>query len=202
MSISSNGLREQPEQARLVCAYLQQLYKGAKLTHAASSLEQTAGSVQDHSMRMLIETMCLQPDDVFIDIGSGVGRVVFHAFLQSTVKKAIGIEIAASLHQLAQAKHKRLLAELPLFFHPDRHIELIQGDFLKTSFADATVAFISAVCFSQTTLIKLADKLNHTPTLRAIFSLKPLTHLTSLPFKRTLRIHCSWGSALCYWYAV
>ena len=200
MSIASNVLLQQQQQAMLV-AYLNQLYKGKEQAKfAAPSLEHTQGYVRDDSMCELIARMHLHPDDVFIDIGSGSGRVVLHAFLQSPVKKAIGIEIASPLHLLAQKKKQRLLTELPLFFEEGRNLQFIEGDFLTTAFQDATVAFISAVCFSQTTLIKLAAKLNQAPTLRAIFSLKPLTHLHSLPFKRVLRIHCSWGSALCYWY--
>lgn len=201
MSISSNEIAEQQHKLTLCHAYLQQLYaRKQKSLQPLSSLEQTQGDITYQSMSTLIHAMHLSPDDIYLDLGSGSGRTVLHVFLLSTVKKAMGIEIDATLHQLAMQKYQLMRRELPRFFDENRSIALKQADFLLSRYDEVSVAFISAVCFSQTTLIKLAKKLNHLPNLRCVFSLKPLTHLACLSFKRTIRVQCSWGAALCYVY--
>lgn len=182
-------------------AYLKQLYRYHQSSRFQQiSLENTQGDVFLPSMSLLIHKMGLTSNDVFIDLGSGIGRVVFHAFLLSNAKKIIGIEMHSALHQIAIQKKERILTELPYFFTDHRDIDLVEGDFLETSFNDATAAFISAVCFSQATLQRLAEKLDQLPALRSIFSLKPLTYLSTLHFHQTIRVQCSWGSALCYQY--
>jgi SAM-dependent methyltransferase len=41
-------------------------------------------------------------DDVFIDVGSGMGRVVFQAALTYPFRRVIGVEIAKQLHDIAE----------------------------------------------------------------------------------------------------
>ena len=188
---------------RSIChAYLNHLYSKQKKMLQNSPLEATQGDVLYDSMSILIEKMALTQNDTFIDLGSGTGRVIFHAFLLSNAKEVIGIELEPELHTVALQKKEQIMRELPLFFHEHRTIELWNSNFLTTNVDNVTVAFISAVCFSQTTLRSLAIKLNKLPHLRGVFSLKPLTYLDTLRFKSTIRVQCSWGSALCYWYGV
>jgi hypothetical protein len=119
--------------------------------------------------------------------------------LLTPVKKVIGIEQDDTLHTIAMEKMQHCQTDLPLFFN-DRLVHLVNHDFLTTDFNEATVIFISAVCFKQSTLIALANKLNQLPLLRAVYSLKPLTHFTKLSYQGARRIQCSWGAALCYCY--
>jgi hypothetical protein len=188
--------------AEMCHAYLMQLYQNPAQVEkqVTFSLEGTQGDVLPQSVSTLLSQVQLSNEDVFIDFGSGRGQVIFHVFLLSSVKKLIGIEIQEPLHQYAMQLKNQLLQEVPLFFGEKRTIQLIHGNFLEQDVGDATVAFISAVCFSQATLIALAKQLNRLPYLRKVLSLKPLTHLTILPFEKAIRVQCSWGSALCYCY--
>jgi SAM-dependent methyltransferase len=54
------------------------------------------------TMKRIAQTREITPEDVFVDFGSGKGRMVFLA-AQYPFKRVIGIELAADLHQVAQA---------------------------------------------------------------------------------------------------
>lgn len=45
-------------------------------------------------MQLILEELQPTENDVFVDLGSGVGQLVVHVAGASCVKKAIGIEIA------------------------------------------------------------------------------------------------------------
>src|SRR5258708_28614484 len=42
------------------------------------------------------------PDDVLIDLGSGMGRVVVHAATTYSFRRIIGVEISSRLHEIAE----------------------------------------------------------------------------------------------------
>ncbi|KAJ4462147.1 hypothetical protein PAPYR_1327 [Paratrimastix pyriformis] len=67
--------------------------------------EQTQGSCQkmlDQLMR-LPEPYRLGPQSCFLDIGSGLGKVVFHAALVCAPRRSVGIEIVQKRHDFARA---------------------------------------------------------------------------------------------------
>lgn len=48
------------------------------------------------------EELRLNKDSTFVDIGSGFGKVVFHAKLHSRVKQSVGIEYVKNRHDVAE----------------------------------------------------------------------------------------------------
>lgn len=92
-------------------------------------------------------------EGTFVDVGSGVGRVVFAVALFHTWKRVIGIEILSSLHKASlsalerwkSSEFRRHLSEKK----QDTDVRLLLGDALTMHWAsDADVAFINATCFS------------------------------------------------------
>ncbi len=135
----------------------------------------------------------MNDNDVFLDLGSGKGKVVMQVFSQTKVKAARGIEINPQLH--AQA-----LQNMPAI--ADRSVNFTQGDFFDIPFTDATIALIASPCFSLSMLHILGKKINETTTIHTVLSLRPIATLSRITFKKVVRVECSWDTALCYIYTV
>lgn len=76
--------------------------------------------------------------DVFIDIGSGMGRVVLQAALRYPFRRVIGVEISAYLHHIAVANLTRNRDRLRC-----SDVELVQADILDFDIPDdVTVVFL------------------------------------------------------------
>jgi hypothetical protein len=61
----------------------------------------------------------VNPEDVFLDAGAGMGRVVLQAALKYPLRRVIGVEISEELHRIAQAnlernRHRLRAAEVEL----------------------------------------------------------------------------------------
>lgn len=105
-----------------------------------------------------------KPGGVFVDVGSGSGKAVFAALLMHEFSRVVGIEKLAGLHDLAGELHKiwrELRTEPTLAVSPltrKTEVELVCGDFLSESWADADVAFVNSTCFDKELLDKIAAK--------------------------------------------
>lgn len=164
------------------------------------SITETYGEILYPSVNKLISTISLTEQDVFVDLGSGKGQVVIQVFLNSAIKEAYGIELLPELHNSAIAAAERLQSDFPFFFHQERKISFLSGSFLDIPFTTATVAFINATCFTQSLLNELGQRIENTPSIHTVLSLRPINALKRLAFKKAIRIECSWDSALCYIY--
>jgi len=157
------------------------------------NINETYGEILSESVTKLLRLIPMTENDVFLDLGSGKGKVVSQVFAETNVKEARGIELLPALH--AEAERNKS-ARIPV----NRSLTFIQGDFLQVPFTAATIVFIASPCFGASLLHQLGDKLNHTPTIHTVLSLRPIATLSRLTFKKIVRIECSWDSALCYIY--
>jgi hypothetical protein len=194
------------EDTDLLCQhYLNRLYEHAKGHQSpeaikAASISETYGEILYPSINKLISLVTLTDQDVFVDYGSGVGKIAAQVFLNTPVKEAIGIELLPGLHEQAMAAGNRLAEDLPGFYANDRKLTFILGDFLKTHLPTATVAVVCAPCFPQVILNALGQMLENTPSIHTIFTLRPISTIKRLPFKRAVRVEGSWDTSLCYVY--
>jgi predicted RNA methylase len=75
-------------------------------------------------------------DDVFIDLGSGKGRVVIQA-AQYPIRKVIGVELSEELHQIARQNVERSRGTVTC-----ANIELVRSDVLAYDIPDdVTIAY-------------------------------------------------------------
>lgn len=153
-------------------------------------ITETYGELLPDSVNKLLQKITITADDVFYDLGSGLGKVVRQVFSHTDVKAAHGIEINTELH----AKATQHTAQ-----NTNRILNFTQGDFLTTPLTDATIVLIASPCFSPSLLHALGERINTTPTIHTVLSLRPIATLT-LPFKKIVRVECSWDTALCYVY--
>ncbi|MBS0288070.1 MAG: hypothetical protein JSR17_12290 [Proteobacteria bacterium] len=159
----------------------------------------TYGELLYPSVKKLLGKMQLTKDDVFLDLGSGAGKCAFQVFMQSDVGKVLGIEASALLHQQALQVSLTLRKEFPWFWEDNRSCDFVEGNFLHSSWNQATVVYTCSTCFTQELLFAIADKINHTPSVQKVFSLRPLPGLR-IPLESVFQVECSWDSALCFFY--
>lgn len=88
-------------------------------------------------LRRALPVDWVRPGDVFIDFGSGMGRVVFQAAVHYPFRRVIGIELSRRLHEIAQANIERNRDRLRC-----QDVQLVHGDVLHYEVPDdVTVAF-------------------------------------------------------------
>lgn len=160
----------------------------------------TYGEILLPSIDKLLRIISCSNEDVFVDYGSGLGKIVLHVFLKTVVKAAYGIELSPELHKHAVNAAKKLHYDLPDLYDGERQLEFFLGDFLERPISNATIAIINATCFTQPLLNKLGKVLENTSSLHTVLSTRPINTLQRLAFKKSVRIECSWDTALCYIY--
>jgi hypothetical protein len=187
---------------KLCQQYLEIVYFDIAKLHSKTNkrITETQGEILYSGIDKLLSIINLTEQDVFVDLGSGNGKIVLQVFLRSIVAEAIGIEILPNLHQQALLATEKIKIELPGFFVDNRKVNFILGSFFEESFSAATVILINAVCFSQDMLCSLGDKINLMPGVRLVASLRPIPTLKRLAFKKAIRIACSWDMVMCYLY--
>jgi hypothetical protein len=134
----------------------------------------------------------LQRDDVFFDLGAGIGKVVLLAVLGSEVGRAIGIELAPGRcalaeRVLAQARRERLPGA--------RRAQMRCADLLACELDEATVVYTCSTAFSTRFMRKLARRLATLPRLRLLASLQDLDPHPAFEPREIMRVDASWRRA-------
>lgn len=161
----------------------------------------TYGEVHYLSLMQFAEEIKLQSDDVFLDLGSGLGKICTSILLGTPCKQVIGIEASTLLHQQAI----KILPKLNSFLEPEhKKINLFEGNFLSAEMLPeikkATVVFINSTAFTYELLDKISTILDSCSNIRAVLSFKPFAHL-ALPFNKTITIEASWDTILSRLYS-
>lgn len=161
------------------------------ITHAGGA--PTYGEITFEGAKKLAQILDITENDVFYDLGCGVGKLVMQVYLTTPVKKSMGIELSKTRIDGA----KKALKELKERGKIEKGRKLIfkEGDIVKANIKDATAVFISSLCFSDELMQKLTDKLAKLKKgLRVATSreLKPHEALKSLG---SHNIPMSWSSA-------
>jgi len=90
------------------------------------------------TLRRSLPPKSVSNDDVFMDLGSGMGRVVFQAALWYPFKRVVGVELASELHRIAEDNIER---NRPRLRCPE--VQLVQSDVLDYTIPkDVTVVFL------------------------------------------------------------
>lgn len=90
-------------------------------------------------LRRILPRREVSPEDVFIDYGSGMGRVVFQAAATYPFKRVIGLELSEDLNAIARDNVERNRDKLRC-----RDVEIVTADALQYEVpSDVTVAFFA-----------------------------------------------------------
>lgn len=99
----------------------------------------------------------------FIDLGSGLGKVVLHAALALPGMRCSGVELLRYRHEMAQARLASLLAagaeeDAPVADSVRARVRLRQLDMFEADVRDATLVYLYSTCFAPL-MERLGDKL-------------------------------------------
>lgn len=111
--------------------------------------ELNVGEVLPVSVSSMVWRCMLSKDDVFVDIGSGVGNVVAQVALESLAKSVLGLEVREDVSTLGT----RLINASTSNYRQLRKARIIQGDVQSAtayaSLASATVLYCHNTVFSD-----------------------------------------------------
>jgi hypothetical protein len=191
-------------------AYLTSVYQNTKgyqlytdsqhLQFRKDRIDITYGELLFPSVDKLINRAKLKLNDIFLDLGSGLGKCALQIFIKSDVSKIVAIEAATALHQQAMDIYHKVKKDCPFFWDDGRETALICDNFLKCDWQDATVIYTCSTCFTPELLFLIGEKINQHSKIEQVFSLRPLPTI-KLPLKQVFGVECSWDSALCFHYA-
>ena len=177
---------------------------------ATDGKELTYGELTALGVRQLVHSMGLDRSadtpTVFVDIGSGAGKMVVQLYLENTVDQAIGIEKCPTRHRFAVEAWRRV-REQPS--NIDRvtngaatskrevEVELLNQDARFADYSAVTHVFMASLCFPEdltnsiiTVLLRDASSLR---MIAALSDLPPMEE--SLWKKSSHELQTSWGSA-------
>lgn len=185
-----------PEEARALCS--------------ATGASPVYGEILYESCAVLVEALKLTEDDVFYDLGSGLGKFVTQVYLTSPVKKSWGIEFSEDRFKRAQSatknldkihatsfefenKMRKVFGKDALSKTKGKKFGFINADMLKADLSDATVVFTCSTCFGAEFMQKLTDKLAANNGLR-ILTLVQLPYNKHVHYVTTYVLPMTWSA--------
>ena len=152
-------------------------------------------------------------DIIFYDLGSGAGRLVAQSFLElPRIRKAVGVEMAASRHESAVSAWEKLVDSgraddirrmgVGNTLRNDNDaaecVQFHKGDLFDLDLSDATHIYASSLCFTEAMMVELASKLNSdAPRLQCVATLQqfPPKSLFCIEYPAMEFVEMSWTAA-------
>lgn len=147
----------------------------------------------------LLKEIDFSPNDIFYDLGSGIGKTLLAVKLCYPTLNVQGIEIIPSLHHAALEKYQEFLTEKKSKAE-DFAIKHHLDNFLEYNFSDANIIFINATGYTTVEIEALLPKLlNLAPSTKIIVTSKTLP---APAFEKTYQgmEKMSWGLTSTYIY--
>ena len=168
----------------------------AELARLGGSQAHTYGEVTTIGFRQLCARMELSTSDVFVDLGSGTGQLVQQAAREYGVRRAIGIELSGSRHQVAIDLHTAAAASIatarkqrglrdkrgssPVLFLQADCADLQLWTAARTvgsgsrggSLVGATAVFTCSIMFDDSLMARIARCIEACPTVRVVASFR------------------------------
>ncbi|XP_050024205.2 uncharacterized protein gpp isoform X1 [Dermacentor andersoni] len=146
---------------------LQQVYNTAivdpeRLNSYEPFSPEVYGETSFEFVAQMINELAFTPDDVFIDLGSGVGQVVLQVASSTPCKMCIGIEKAEVPSRYAQSMDAHFQFWMRWYGKTHGDYRLIKGDFLHEAHRDmvmnASIVFVNNFAFGPTVDHMLKEK--------------------------------------------
>lgn len=137
--------------------------------------ESNTGELTPTGTTAMIEACALKPEDVFIDVGSGIGNVVAQVALQTNALSVVGVEIREGL----ACQGEMLMAQYSERYPQLRKISVYPLDICDIDNANMNVFQTVTVLFSHNTVFKpeallmLESICCRLPQLRTVVLMQP-----------------------------
>ncbi|MEM7496040.1 MAG: hypothetical protein AAF471_07985 [Myxococcota bacterium] len=163
---------------------------------SSNRLSHVYGEITFAGADNLIDELNPTKQDVFVDLGSGRGRLVTHLALRSPVRKALGIELSQmrydeSVRALDRIKEQDITDAKgnPLDL---RRIEFIQGDILKSDLSETDIIYACSTLFPKKLMEGILQKALAIPRSVTLVSLKRYPKHPRLHHAKTLIVPTTW----------
>jgi SAM-dependent methyltransferase len=127
------------------------------------------------TLRRALPVEWVRPFDVFLDLGSGMGRAVYQAAAHYPFRRVIGVEVSGELHEVARANIERNRARLRC-----QDVELVNDDVRRYRIPDdVTVVYLYNPFTGQTfadVVDRLLESVDRRPRSVRIVYLSPREH--------------------------
>lgn len=148
------------------------------------------GEINFQSLNKLLNHLKLGNNDVFYDLGSGVGKVVIQTALTSPIKKSIGVEL--SLVRYEDAKKALKIATQFDQTLPSR-CRFVNADMLTVDLSDASVVYTCSTAFSEQFMKKITSYLASFKQPFRLVSLQDLPDTKHFTLIERLKLNMSWA---------
>jgi 16S rRNA A1518/A1519 N6-dimethyltransferase RsmA/KsgA/DIM1 with predicted DNA glycosylase/AP lyase activity len=131
----------------------------AEIRQKAGETELNCGEIQSTGLTKVLAECRVTDEDVFVDVGSGIGNVISQVVLQCPVRLCIGVEIQARCVELS----KRIIAQNALKYSRLRRLMLWNADVKDLSVLHidrlqaVTILYANNLVFSESTQLVLED---------------------------------------------
>lgn len=186
----------------LIQSYLDQIYQpyAANIQQSLSHQgNERYGELHYYGLLKVLKYIELSPNDHFLDIGSGLGKVVFQIFLTEDIASVTGIELNVQRSLIAAQVKTIIQQDLPHLWI-DKSLNILQGDFLSQDLDHTSVIYVCSTVFSFALLHAMGKKMNAMQNVKKIAAFSKIPHLHDFRLKKTIEVHCSWDKVVCYFY--
>eukprot|EP00440_Ansanella_granifera_P005381 gb/GFBE01005840.1/.p1 GENE.gb/GFBE01005840.1/~~gb/GFBE01005840.1/.p1 ORF type:complete len:295 (+),score=52.85 gb/GFBE01005840.1/:1-885(+) len=196
--------------ADVVCC-LQKIYAKGKSGFGSDSTSENIdpqnlqyGEVTYQGMEPLYDALDLGKDDVFYDLGCGVGKLVLYVALRGEASRSVGLEVGERRHILAECACKHLRgelelqstggeAELPKLEAPCAKYSVLLADISRHRYSDPTVVVLTNLCMDMGVQSRTLACLLRCRSFRRLVSITPLLPHARLKLVRSVMVCCSWA---------
>lgn len=179
-------------------SYIINLYQNKHIP-LPQNVEESYGEILFPSVEKIFKSIFYNTEDIFVDFGSGLGKLCLQVLFTKKLKKIIGLEINSLLYEQSTTVTNKIRTDFPNFDSLNR-LEFHCIDFRKFNLNEATIALLGSPCYTQKTFDILGQRFNLS-NIHTVASLKPIRTLNRLRFRKIINLECSWDSALCYIYS-
>jgi len=156
------------------------------------------GELTTEGVHSLIEILDLSAEDVFWDLGCGVGKAVVQVALETNVRASMGVELSTSRikHGLASLEALQNSSRKWQKDEQDRidtiagnRLSLVCGDISKTSFKNGTHVYAGSLLFPDSLMVDIAVSLMDPQSKAKTFStLRKFPEEVEEKYKRRLKL--------------
>ena len=150
----------------------------------------TYGEITPEALGQLIDYFKLAQQDVFFDLGSGVGKVCVQVAL-TTPATAIGIELSPARYQMAQQAKEALMSRKILT--KANKLQFYEQNILDADLSKGTVFFTCSTCFSDALMQTLTQKIASSGKHVRVATLRQLPENQYFALDKVFNLKMTWS---------